>query len=77
MASRGWKELIAIGKDGVSLQHDSAGPPTSRASVQAIEELNFPTLQNSPYSPDLAPCDFHVFPKFKEALRGHQHVSIE
>lgn len=26
----------------------------------------------SPYSPDLSPCDFHIFGEFKKGLRGHQ-----
>ena len=29
-----------------------------------------------PYSPDLAPCDFFLFPKFKYPLRGTRHESI-
>jgi hypothetical protein len=31
-----------------------------------IETLDLTILQ--PYSPDLAPCDFHLFPKMKEDL---------
>ncbi|KYN13720.1 hypothetical protein ALC57_14084 [Trachymyrmex cornetzi] len=30
-----------------------------------------------PYSPDLAPCDFWLFPKLKRPLRGHRFESIE
>ena len=30
-----------------------------------------------PYSPDLAPCDFWLFPKLKRALRGNRFESIE
>ena len=31
----------------------------------------------SPYSPDLAPCDFWLFPKLKEKLRGCCYETIE
>ena len=30
-----------------------------------------------PYSPDLAPCDFRLFHKFKRPLRGHRFDMIE
>jgi hypothetical protein len=32
---------------------------------------SFPVLNHPQYSPDLAPSDFHLFPKLKEHLRGH------
>ena len=34
-------------------------------------------IDQSPYSPDLAPCDFSLFPKLKHPLRGTRHESIE
>jgi transposase len=30
-----------------------------------------------PYSPDLAPCDFFLFPKMKLKLKGRQFDNIE
>jgi len=30
---------------------------------------------NSPYSSDLAPCDFFLFPKLQESLSGHHFDS--
>ncbi len=35
--------------------------------------LGIKTLPQPPYSPDLAPCDFWLFPK----LRGCRYVTIE
>ena len=35
------------------------------------------TVPQPPYSPDLAPCDFCLFPKFKENLRGCRYEGIE
>ena len=32
---------------------------------------------SSPYSPDLAPCDFWLFPKLKEKLRRFRYETIE
>jgi hypothetical protein len=33
-------------------------------------------LGHPPYSPDLAPCDFWLFPKLKTALKGHRFSEI-
>ena len=37
-----------------------------------IKRVRYP-----PYSPDLAPCDFCLFPKLKENLRGCRYETIE
>jgi hypothetical protein len=34
-------------------------------------------LEHPPYSPDLAPCDFFLFPKINSALKGTRFKSIE
>ena len=35
------------------------------------------TVPHPPDSPDLAPCDFWLFPKLKENLRGCRYETIE
>ena len=35
------------------------------------------TLPYPPYSPDLAPCDFFLFPKLKTHLKGHNLGTLE
>ncbi|EFN62152.1 hypothetical protein EAG_14509, partial [Camponotus floridanus] len=30
-----------------------------------------------PYSPDLAPCDFFLFPKLKRPMKGTRFATIE
>ena len=35
------------------------------------------TVSNPPYSPDLVPCDFLLFAKLKEKLRGCRYERIE
>ena len=35
------------------------------------------TVPYPAYSPDLAPCDFYVFPKMKLRLKGRRFISIE
>ena len=48
----------------VILQHDNARPHI------AIQELDWEVLPHPPYSPDLAPSDFHLFRSLPNALRG-------
>ena len=39
--------------------------------------MDIKTVHHPPYSPDLAPCDFWLFPKLKEKLRGCHNETIE
>ena len=39
--------------------------------------MGIKTVPHHPHSPDLAPCDFCLFPKFKEKLRGSRYETIE
>ena len=42
-----------------------------------LTKLGIKTVLHPPYSPDLAPCDFWLFPKLKENLRGCRYETIE
>ena len=39
--------------------------------------MGIKTVPHPPYSPDLAPCDFWLFPKLKKKLRGFRYETIE
>ena len=39
--------------------------------------MGIKTIRQPPYSRDLAPCDFWLFPKLKEKLRGCRFETIE
>jgi len=58
------------------LQHDNARPHTSATTRDEIQRVELSVLPHPPYSPDLAPSDFHLFPKLKEHLKG-QHFSCD
>lgn len=62
---------------GVLLQHDNARPHTARTTVATITDLHFECLPHPPYSPDLAPSDFHMFGPLKEAMGGKRFRSEE
>jgi hypothetical protein len=61
----------------VILQHDNARLNTARAAVATITDLHFDTLPHPPYSPDLAPSDYHMFGPLKEAIGGKKFRSDE
>ena len=39
--------------------------------------MTIKTIPHRPYSPDLAPCDFWLFPKLNEKLRGCRYETVE
>ena len=50
------------------LHHDNA-PDHTALSIGQFFERNSAILEYPPYSPDLAPCDFFLFPKIKSVLK--------
>jgi hypothetical protein len=45
--------------------------------MKQIQDLKLEVLPHPPYSPDLAPSDFHLFWPLKDALRGCHFRSDE
>ena len=54
---------------GVILQ-DNARPHTAARTLAKIEDLGWKLLTHPPYSPDLAPSDFHLFGPLEESMKG-------
>ena len=62
---------------GVLLFQDTAPAHTSQVAMTAATECGFKVLPHPPYSPDMGPSDFYLFPKLKSNLRGTQFGSNE
>ena len=62
---------------GVRLLHDNAPAHTSHVVMTTIHAAGFETIHHPPYSPDLAPSDFHLFSHLKRHLRGQAFISDE
>lgn len=62
---------------GVLLLHDNAPVHTSRIAKAAVNNNGFVELSHPPYSPDLAPSDFYLFPNLKKSLRGRRFANDE
>jgi histone-lysine N-methyltransferase SETMAR len=63
--------------DKLFLHHDNAPSHTSFAVREFLSQNKITTLPHPSYSPDLAPCDFILFPKFKTHLKGHHFGTAE
>ncbi len=59
------------------LHHDNATPHTSVPTLALIGESGINLVPHLPYSPDLAPCDFAIFPYLKSQLTGQHFANIE
>ena len=56
---------------------DNAPVHNSILITDYLTKMGINTVPQSPYSADLAPCDFWLFPKLKEKLRGCRFETIE
>lgn len=48
-----------------------------RDSLLTIDFFGYEPLQDAPYSPDLAPFDFAIFPWLKSDLRGKRFSDLQ
>ena len=60
---------------GIKLLHDNAPAHKSTMVQEYLKESGLDVLDHPPYSPDLFPCDFWLFPRLKEMLAGHRFES--
>ncbi|GFT81205.1 putative mariner transposase [Trichonephila clavipes] len=70
-----WPELW---KNNSWILHQDKAPAHNALSVKRyLADKRTPVLEHAPYSPDLAPCNFFLFPKIKCALKGTRFESME
>lgn len=63
------------GIHGTLLHYDNAPAHTAHRTVEFLEQHGVHHLAHPPYSPDLAPADYFLFPRIKYHLRGHRFNS--
>jgi len=59
------------------LHHDNAPAHVSLLIRSYLAKHQTSVVLHPPYSPDLAPGNFFLFPKFKTTLKGHRFQTIE
>ena len=56
--------------------HDNAPSHQASTTQETIDRRSIEVFGHPPYSPDLAPCDFFLFPTLKKILRGRQFDDV-
>jgi histone-lysine N-methyltransferase SETMAR len=64
------KERPKAGLRRILLHHDNAPAHTASRTITFLDATEVELIGHPPYSPDLAPCDFFLFPELKKRLRG-------
>ena len=59
------------------LHHDNAPANSSLLVRDFLAKTNTTVMHQRPYSPDLGPSDFFLFPKLKKPMKGHRFSTIE
>jgi histone-lysine N-methyltransferase SETMAR len=62
---------------GVLILHDNARLHAAHATRNTLRCFGFGVLDHPPYSPDLSPCDYHVFGPLKKTLKARRFNSDE
>jgi len=60
---------------GVLFLHNNVPAHRALATRKKLAYLGFQCLDHPPYSPDLAPSDYHLFPGLKKQLKGRHFSS--
>lgn len=63
--------------ENVLLHQDNAPAHRARYTELELDVLGIGRLEHAPYSPDLAPLDFALFPAVKAQLRGIRFDDLE
>ena len=53
---------------GILLQQDNARVHTCKIAMDAVEQNGYELIPHLPYSPDLAPSDYFLFPNLKKDI---------
>ena len=59
------------------LHHNNAPAYVSHLMQSFLAEHQITQVTQPPYSPDLAPCDFWLFPKLKSPLKGKRFQTVD
>lgn len=59
------------------LHHDNAPAHASMLISKFLAKNSTVLMPQPPYSPDMAPCDFFLFPKLKRPLKGRRFDNID
>ncbi|EZA57360.1 Histone-lysine N-methyltransferase SETMAR [Ooceraea biroi] len=64
-------------RKGVVFHHDNAKPHTALVTKKKLKCFGWEVMQHPPYSPDLAPSDYHLFRSLQNNLDGQRFNSVD
>ena len=70
------KKRPSKGWSGVHLLHDKASSHKCEVIKSFLASEKVKVLNHPPYSSDLSPCDFFLFPRLKKMLSGNKYTSF-
>lgn len=71
------KRRNLINQKGVILLHDNGSPHTAKLTQQKVEQLGWDVLPHPPWSPDLAPSDYHLFLSLRNYLSNKVYEDLD
>ncbi|GFX61640.1 histone-lysine N-methyltransferase SETMAR [Trichonephila clavipes] len=66
-----------INRKGVILKNDNARPHCARKTLERINGLGWEVLPHPPYSPDIAPTEFHLFRSMQHFLTNKNIQNLD
>ena len=72
-----WKRPALFKSGQWHFHQDNAPVHNSILVTDYLTKMGIRTVPHPPYSSDLSPCDFWLFPKLKEKFRGCRYETIE
>ena len=73
-----WQKQLQLWATGDwQLHHDNVPAHASRLVQSSLAKHQITQVTQPPYSPDLAPCDFWLFPKLKSPLKGKRFQTVD
>ena len=76
-----WRKLHKIRpqllQTGPLILHDNAHPHIANVIIEKLLVYGWEVLLHPPYSPDMSPPDYDLFPKLKKPMRGRHFSSLE
>ncbi|GFX87938.1 uncharacterized protein TNCV_4374031 [Trichonephila clavipes] len=73
-------KAFSEGKESIEDEPRNGRPSVSKTAenvVRVRDLVRSDRRSTPPYSPNLNPCDFFLFPKLKNHLKGHHFVTLE
>ena len=59
------------------IHHDNAPAQTAFSLTRFLFDSKVPTIPQPPYSPDVAPPDYFLFPNLKTPMKGHHFRTFD